>query len=118
MTAGHLYLGKETLRNKAHELLNAGYEREVVTLEEIHRVLCSMVKDNTLLHENGCIYTRRNHFNEKETADAIAAILRDKVQAVDVAKELAESQQALEIVLSPKQTEAVKMNPCTTILKL
>ena len=33
MTAGHLYLGKETLRNKAHELLNAGYEREVVTLE-------------------------------------------------------------------------------------
>jgi len=109
MTAGHLYLGKETLRNKAHELLNAGYEREVVTLAEIHTVLCSMVKDNTFVHENGCIYTRRNHFNEKETADAIAAILQDKVQAVDVTKELAESQQALGIILSPKQTEAVKM---------
>ena len=109
MVEGHLYLGKEKLREKAHDLLNAGYENEVVSLQMIHAALCTLVKEGVLIHENGCIYNRRNYANEIDTAEAVADIVREKSVPIDISKELIESQADLGIMLSPKQLEAVKM---------
>jgi len=109
MLEGHLYLDKETIRKKAHDLLNEGYENDVVSLQAVHTVLCAMVKDKTIVHEDGALYKPRNYANELETAEAIAGILGERSTAVDITDELAESQKRLGIMLSPKQADAVRM---------
>ncbi len=109
MTSGHLYLEKEQLREKAHALLNNGYENEVVTLSEIHKTLCRLVKESTLVHEDGCIYLHQNFLNEEETAEAIVRYHMGKPIPVDVTDALAASQKKLGLMLSPKQKEAVEM---------
>lgn len=109
MLEGHLYLDKETIRTKAYELLNEGYQNEVVSLQTVHNVLCAMVKEKSIIHDNGALFKPRNFQNELETAEAIAGILSEKSCAVDITDELAESQKALGIILSPKQAEAVRM---------
>ena len=109
MLDGHLYLDKETIRAKAHELLNEGYQNEVVSLQTVHNVLCAMVKEKSIVHDDGALFKPRNYENELETAEAIAGILSEKSTAVDITDELAESQKSLGIMLSPKQAEAVRM---------
>ncbi len=109
MLEGHLYLNKETIRAKAHELLNEGYPSEVVSLQTVHNTLCGMVKDKSIIHDGGALFKPRNYANEVETAEALVEMLSEKSTAVDVTDELAESQKALGIVLSPKQAEAVQM---------
>lgn len=103
------YLDKETIRAKAHELLNEGYPNEVVSLQTVHNVLCAMVKEKSIIHDDGALFKPRNFQNEQETAEAIAGILSEKSTAVDITDELVESQKALGIMLSPKQAEAVRM---------
>lgn len=108
-SSGHLYLDKDTLRSKAHELLNAGYDREVVSLAEVHSALCGLVKAKKLIHEDGCLYTERNFENECAAACAIAEYHAEKPVPVDASEQIAESQKKLGITLAPKQAEAVQM---------
>jgi exodeoxyribonuclease V alpha subunit len=108
MSAGHLYLFKTELRDKALTLLNDGYPQTVVTQSEVNAELLMMVSSGKLLAEDGNVYKPDNLYAESDAANRISKLLNEKPPNLQIEKELLKVQADLSITLSLKQAEAVK----------
>jgi exodeoxyribonuclease V alpha subunit len=108
MAAGHLFLYKTELRDKALALLNEDFPQPVVTKPEINAELLKMVTIGTLLTEDGNVYKPENLYAESDVANRIAALLNEKPPNRKIDKELLKVQADLSITLSLKQADAVK----------
>lgn len=106
---GHLFLEQQVLQQKALAILNKEQAQPVVTEQQIGRVLYRLVTQNSIVLEDGRIYTRKQYEEETQTASMIARMLLQKAQVVSIEAELALAQKDLRITLSEKQKEAVRM---------
>lgn len=107
-SAGHLFVEKGDLGNKAHLLLNDGFPYQVVSAQAVNAELYVMVVTKILLAESGNIYKSQNLFAEDNTARRIAALLLQMDTERNIDKELMDAQKALGITLALKQLDAVK----------
>lgn len=107
-TAGHLFLDKADLREKAHKLLNAGFTCEVVSERAVNAELYVMAVSKILLAQSGNIYKPQNLLAEDNTARRIAELILQPNADVNIDKELAAAQKAQNITLALKQLDSVK----------
>ncbi len=109
MKAGHLYLEQEILLKKCSEVLNKGLMQPVVSERDINQVLYRLVMQKSIVLEENCIYMTRQYEEENQTAAMVARRLLYKNIPLNVEQELALAQRDLEITLSERQKEAVRM---------
>lgn len=105
---GHLYLCAAELRELSYELLNDGFDREVVSKTEINTELYQMVMGGILINENGNLYKPCNLSAEQKTAEKLCGLLKAHSKTVSIEQELIDAQKELNIILAPKQCEAVR----------
>lgn len=105
---GNLCIKQETLRQKAYDMLNEGFEPQVVSLMEITDAIIDMAKQGTLRGDNGFAYLPYNYENEKFSALKIAEMLKSKYRPVNVQKEI-EAFELENFKLAEKQKDAIQM---------
>ena len=104
---GHLCMVQEELRSSAHSMLNDGFDKEVVTMDEVTRSIRSMALDELLKGDNGFAYLSYNYDNENFAAGRISSMLRHKEKTVDVEKMIADFEEE-NFSLAEKQKEAIE----------
>ena len=107
---GHVYLDQQELRDKCFDLLNDEPERISVTHEEIRESLIELIRAETLVNNNGKIYSPYMFNAEVELAKMIAARTNLKTfhyPNLDAVVDGAQKRRG--IMLSDAQSEAVKM---------
>lgn len=112
MLEGHLYLTKEDLRERAHALLNEEND-DTITLQQIHRQLCMLVRNNSVTHEDGCIYLPYNYKNEVACACALAyrIMLPEEAKSdTEITEIINVLEQELGVVLAKEQRDGVMMS--------
>lgn len=80
-----------------------------VTREDVQKVLYRLVMQNSIVIEEDKVYVERQYEEENQTAALIARRLLNLFPPIHIEKELEEAQRALQITLSDKQKEAVRM---------
>jgi len=106
---GHLFLKYDDLNEKVYVLLNAGFESEVVGHSDISEETDKMVGGGRIVYSDGNLYKLSNYYAETDTAARIVEFLKCKSDKINVSSELIQAQSVLNLTLSPKQAEAVKM---------
>ena len=106
---GHLYLDSGDLYKRAGKLLNEGLDGEAVSLEDIRRESDIMYAGFRIIYKGDKVYKAANYYAESNAAEHIADFIRYKSKKPDISSELKKAQAVLNLTLSPKQTEAVKM---------
>ena len=106
---GHLYLEQEILVKDALKVLNKEPDLQPVTETEILKVLYRLVMQDSIVVEENRVYITQQHQEEEDTASMIARKLHEQIPALTIEKELEEAQEDLNITLSERQKEAVRM---------
>ena len=106
---GHLYLEQEILVKDALKVLNKEPDFQPVTETEILKVLYRLVMQDSIVVEENRVYITKQHQEEEDTASMIARKLHEQIPALTIEKELEEAQEDLNITLSERQKEAVRM---------
>lgn len=106
---GHLYLEQEILVKDALKVLNKEPDLQPVTETEILKVLYRLVMQDSIVVEENRVYITKQHQEEEDTASMIARKLHERIPALTIEKELEEAQEDLNITLSERQKEAVRM---------
>ena len=109
MKEGHLYLDKSEVVKRPLDVLNKDIGPMAVTREDVQKVLYRLVMQNSIVVEEDKIYVERQYEEENQTAALIARRLLNPFPPIHIEKELEEAQRALQITLSDKQKEAVRM---------
>lgn len=109
MKEGHLYLDKSEVVKRSLDVLNKDIAPMAVTREDVQKVLYRLVMQNSIVVEEDKIYVERQYEEENQTAALIARRLLNPFPPIHIEKELEEAQRALQITLSDKQKEAVRM---------
>lgn len=106
---GHLYLEKTNLQAMVHNLLNDGYEAEVVKMLDVHNVISGLVKEKRLIYEDDAVYPAKYYGYECSVAKRLVSLfLKKDYMPLKVNELIDEAQRELSITLSPKQKEAVR----------
>ncbi len=105
--AGHLFLPKEKICEKAYVLLNEDFPAEVADKKSVVLGLYQLVQSKRMFSENGNIYTPRNFDIEVKTAVCIAKLLMKPGNSIEISTILSEIQNTTKIQLSKKQAEAI-----------
>lgn len=106
---GHLYVNKQQFQKAVHEQLNYGYSGEVVTEREVYNVIYKLFSQKELYYEDGALYPARFYGFECGTAKRLVSLLMEKETGnIQVDFLVEEAQRELGILLSAKQSEAVK----------
>ena len=106
---GHLYLEQEILVKDALKVLNKEPDLQPVTETEILKVLYRLVMQDSIVVEENRVYITKQHQEEEDTASMIARKLHEQIPVLTIEKELEEAQEDLNITLSERQKEAVRM---------
>ena len=106
---GHLYLEQEILVKDALKVLNKEPDLQPVTETEILKVLYRLVMQDSIVVEENRVYITQQHQEEEDTASMIARKLHEQIPVLTIEKELEEAQEDLNITLSERQKEAVRM---------
>lgn len=106
---GHLYLEQEILVKDALKVLNKELNLQPVTETEILKVLYRLVMQDSIVVEENRVYITKQHQEEEDTASMIARKLHEQIPVLTIEKELEEAQEDLNITLSERQKEAVRM---------
>ena len=109
MKEGHLYLDKSEVVKRSLDVLNKDIAPMAVTREDVQKVLYRLVMQNSIVVEEDKVYVERQYEEENQTAALIARRLLNPFPPIHIEKELEEAQRALQITLSDKQKEAVRM---------
>ena len=109
MKEGHLYLDKSEVVKRSLDVLNKDIAPMAVTREDVQKVLYRLVMQNSIVIEEDKDYVERQYEEENQTAALIARRLLNLFPPIHIEKELEEAQRALQITLSDKQKEAVRM---------
>ena len=109
MKEGHLYLDKSEVVKRSLDVLNKDIAPMAVTREDVQKVLYRLVMQNSIVIEEDKVYVERQYEEENQTAALIARRLLNLFPPIHIEKELEEAQRALQITLSDKQKEAVRM---------
>lgn len=109
MKEGHLYLDKSEVVKRSLDVLNKDIVPMAVTREDVQKVLYRLVMQNSIVVEEDKVYVERQYEEENQTAALIARRLLNPFPPIHIEKELEEAQRALQITLSDKQKEAVRM---------
>lgn len=109
MKEGHLYLDKSEVVRRSLDVLNKDIAPMAVTREDVQKVLYRLVMQNSIVVEEDKVYVERQYEEENQTAALIARRLLNPFPPIHIEKELEEAQRALQITLSDKQKEAVRM---------
>ena len=109
MKEGHLYLDKSEVVKRSLDVLNKDIAPMAGTREDVQKVLYRLVMQNSIVVEEDKIYVERQYEEENQTAALIARRLLNPFPPIHIEKELEEAQRALQITLSDKQKEAVRM---------
>lgn len=109
MKEGHLYLDKSEVVKRSLDVLNKDIVPMAVTREDVQKVLYRLVMQNSIVVEEDKVYVERQYEEENQTAALIARRLLNPFPPIPIEKELEEAQRALQITLSDKQKEAVRM---------
>lgn len=106
---GHLYVNKQQFQKAVHEQLNYGYSGEVVTEREVYNGIYKLFSQKELYYEDGALYPARFYGFECEAAKRLVSLLMEKETGnIQVDFLVEEAQRELGILLSAKQSEAVK----------
>ena len=106
---GHLFLERTELIQRAYTMLNQDLPYQAVMEMDIQRVLYRLVMQESIVVDGERVYVKKQYEEENQTASMIARRLLDQGEAYDIEKELAQAQAALEITLSERQKQAVRM---------
>ena len=109
MKEGHLYLDKSEVVKRSLDVLNKDIAPMAVTREDVQKVLYRLVMQNSIVIEEDKVYVERQYEEGNQTAALIARRLLNLFPPIHIEKELEEAQRALQITLSDKQKEAVRM---------
>lgn len=106
---GHLYVNKQQFQKAVHEQLNYGYSGEVVTEREVYNGIYKLFSQKELYYEDGALYPARFYGFECGAAKRLVSLLMEKETGnIQVDFLVEEAQRELGILLSAKQSEAVK----------
>lgn len=106
---GHLYVNKQQFQKAVHEQLNYGYSGEVVTEREVYNGIYKLFSQKELYYEDGALYPAKFYGFECGAAKRLVSLLMEKETGnIQVDLLLEEAQRELGILLSAKQSEAVK----------
>lgn len=106
---GHLYVNKQKFQKAVHEQLNYGYSGEVVTEREVYNGIYKLFSQKELYYEDGALYPARFYGFECGAAKRLVSLLMEKETGnIQVDFLVEEAQRELGILLSAKQSEAVK----------
>lgn len=108
---GHLYLETDTLCKEALQLLNEKLPLPQMRLQmrEVTDELYEAVLRGDLISSDGAVYLPRHFFHEEEVARCVSKILTEPAPLVNITEDLACVVKELNVALSKKQTDAVKM---------
>lgn len=110
---GHLYLNKQEFQKTVYEQLNHGYTGEVVTEREVYAGIYKLYAEKKVYYEDGALYPAKFHGYECEAAKKLVSLLMGEERGnVKIDFLVEEAQKELGIMLSEKQTEAVKKAFC------
>lgn len=116
---GHLYQDRQLFQKKVYEQLNHGYEKEAVSEAEVCQVIYRMVEERRLCYEDSALYPAKLYDFECGTAQRLAGLLAGNIESpVKIDFLIGQAQKELDILLSEKQTEAVRKafsNPVSII---
>lgn len=106
---GHLYVNKQQFQKAVHEQLNYGYSGEVVTEREVYNGIYKLFSQKELYYEDGALYPAKFYGFECGAAKRLVSLLMEKETGnIQVDFLVEEAQRELGILLSAKQSEAVK----------
>ena len=106
---GHLYVNKQQFQKAVHEQLNYGYSGEVVTEREVYNGIYKLFSQKELYYEEGALYPAKFYGFECGAAKRLVSLLMEKETGnIQVDFLVEEAQRELGILLSAKQSEAVK----------
>lgn len=109
MKNGHLYLEREELKKNVYEQLNKNCQGEVASARDITTAIYRMVTSRKLVAEDTVLYDSGCFLNEVRAADAIAEMLVQEDDAIQVDLLIEKAQKELGMQLSTKQAQGVKM---------
>ena len=111
LNAGHLYLERKDLYQRCYELLNDGFEREVVPLTDIQGALLVEHQEKAVYVERERVYLTQSRICEVQTAKRLVSILLSEPlkRIPDLDGEIAKTEAKLGQQLAPSQEKAVKL---------
>ena len=111
LNAGHLYLERKDLYQRCYELLNDGFEREVVPLTDIQGALLVEHQEKAVYVERERVYLTQSRICEVQTAKRLVSILLSEPlkRIPDLDGEIAKTEAKLGQKLAPSQEKAVKL---------
>jgi len=109
--SGHLYLPAEELAEKSHQLLNNGFEVEIISKSEVETALLRAHSDHMVYNERGRVYLPFERNCEVKVAKRVVKMLldTDPPEVRNVAQEIAQAESQLKQKLSPSQKAAVEL---------
>lgn len=110
-SAGHLFLSRDELIHKCHDLLNDGFEIEVVPVSDILRALVDEHRDGHIYVEHDRVYLAFERTCEVQAAKRLVAMLRsDPVPPIpSLDQEIKRTEAKISQTLAPSQRDAVKL---------
>ena len=111
LNAGHLYLERKDLYQRCYELLNDGFEREVVPLTDIQGALLVEHQEKAVYVLRERVYLTQSRICEVQTAKRLVSILLSEPlkRIPDLDGEIAKTEAKLGQKLAPSQEKAVKL---------
>lgn len=114
---GHLCLEQAILRQQAYDLLNNGFEKPVVTMNEVTDIIINMAENGLLKGDNGFAYLPYNYDNEVFSAQKIRKFLNMPKTTVNVADKIVKFEKQ-NFPLADRQKDAIQQffdNPFSII---
>ena len=109
MKAGHLFMERRELTDKALALLNRELAYPAVFEQQVSDVLYRLIMQKSIVMEGERIYISQQYEEEDRTAAMTVRKILTGIAPVEIEKELNVAQQALGISLSDRQKQAVRM---------
>ncbi len=117
LNSGHLFLPESELVEKSHELLNNGFEVEIIAKSEVEDALLRAHSEQMVYNERGRVYLPFERNCEVKVAKRVVKMLLDTnpPEVRNVMLEIAQAESKLKQTLSPSQRVAVELCLTNTI---
>lgn len=117
MNSGHLFLPESELMEKSHQLLNSGFEVEIIAKSEVEDALLRAHSEQMVYNERGRVYLPFERICEVKVAKRVVKMLlvTEPPEVRNVVQEIAQTESKLRQTLSPSQRAAVELCLTNTI---
>lgn len=117
MNSGHLFLPESELMEKSHQLLNSGFEVEIIAKSEVEDALLRVHSEQMVYNERGRVYLPFERICEVKVAKRVVKMLlgTEPPEVRNVVQEIAQTESKLRQTLSPSQRVAVELCLTNTI---